>query len=87
MASANFSKAPPVFKKGDDYDKFKKKLEIWQMFTALEKKKQGPALVLSLDEDTQDSVLELEQAKIGGETGVAEILKVLDRLYLKDKTL
>ena len=50
------------------------------MFTALEKKKQGPALVLSLDEDTQDSVLELEQDKIGSETGVAEILKVLDRL-------
>ena len=86
MATANFTKAPPLFKKDDNYDKWKKKLEIWQSFTALEKTKQGPALFLSLDEHSQDAVLKLQPADIAKEDGITKIIQVLDGLYLKDKT-
>ena len=86
MAGMNYSKAPPTFVKSDDYEKWKKKLNIWRKFTPLEKNKQGPALCLSLDDETADAVLSLEEAKISGDTGVEEIIKVLDSLYLKDKT-
>ena len=43
MSSGNH-KSPPPFKKGDDFEKWKKKLEIWQAVTPLEAKKQGAVL-------------------------------------------
>ena len=85
MASSNI-KTPPAFKNGDDYEKWKKKLTIWQCLTSLEATKQGPALFLVLEGDAQDAVLELDTAKITSATGVKEILNILDKLYLKDKT-
>ena len=85
MASSNI-KTPPAFKNGDDYEKWKKKLTIWQCLTSLEATKQGPALFLVLEGDAQDAVLELDTAKITSATGVKEILDILDKLYLKDKT-
>ena len=86
MATVNYNKAPPTFKKEDDFEKWKRKLDIWRKFTNIEKTKQGPALLLSLDDETQDHVLELPDSKIASDTGIEEILKILDSLYLKDKT-
>ena len=83
---ATYNKAPPAFKKGDDFEKWKKKFKIWQSLTSFEAVKQGPALVLSLDEESQDAVLELTQEVISAAEGVDSILEVLDGLYLKDKT-
>ena len=48
MASNNHLKAPTVFQEDEDYLGWKDDVEIWQMFTSLEKKKQGPAVYLSL---------------------------------------
>jgi len=47
MAS-NF-KTPPFFNKGDDYEKWEKKINIWKTLTTLEEKKQGAAVFLVLD--------------------------------------
>ena len=85
MASSNI-KTPPAFKSGDDYEKWCKKLTIWQCLTSLEAAKQGPALFLVLEGEAQDAVLELGTEKVTGATGVKEILTCLDKLYLKDKT-
>ena len=79
-------KTPPAFKNGDDYEKWCKKIKIWQSFTSLEAIKQGPALFLVLEGEAQDAVLELETDKISSATGVKEIITRLDALYLKDKT-
>ena len=86
MATTTYTKAPPVFNKGDNYSKWKKKLGIWKTLTSFEKTKQGPSLVLSLDDESQDAVLELTEQEISAEGGVDNIIKVLDDLYLKDKT-
>ena len=84
----NIVKAPPKFRKSEDnYEKWKKKFSIWQSLTSLDKTKQGPALVLTLDDETQDRVLELAHSVIASESGVAKILEVLDKMFLKDKTL
>ena len=79
-------KTPPAFKNGDDYEKWCKKIKIWQSFTSLEATKQGPALFLVLEGEAQDAVLELDTDKISSATGVKEIITCLDALYLKDKT-
>ena len=85
MASSD-NKTPPAFKKGDDYDKWCKKIRIWQAFTNLEAKRQGPALFLALQDDAQDAVLELDADKIKGIDGVEQIITCLDSLFKKDKT-
>ena len=86
MSSKNFNKAPPTLEKGDNYEKWKRKLQIWQSFTELDKKKQGPALFLSLCESDQDAILEIPDADVSSETGVTKILQILDQRYLLDKT-
>ena len=85
MASAN-NKTPPAYKTGEDYDKWCKKLRIWQEFTSLDAEKQGPALFLTLEDEAQDAVLELETEKIKAKDGVETIIACLDKLFKKDKT-
>ena len=82
---ATYTKAPPALNKDDNYPKWKKKLGIWQQLTSFEKTKQGPALVMSLDDESQEAVLELSQEVISAEGGVASIIEVLDELYLNFK--
>lgn len=79
-------KNPPSFKKGDNYENWKKTLGIWQLVTSLEKSKQGPAIFLSLDSEAQEAILELPQDQIACSEGVKNILTKLDNLYKKDKT-
>ena len=52
-------KAPPRLK--EPYISWKEELAIWEAFTDLDKKKQGPALFLSLPNPSsaRDAVLEL----------------------------
>ena len=64
------SKAPPALSKYKTYDDWIKELNIWVKLTDLEKKKQGPAVSLSLEREAQDAVLELEEHKITSDDGV-----------------
>ena len=84
MGSVNFHKATPAFSKEKKYD-HRKKLEMWQLVTTIEKAKQGAALYLSLDDDTQELVAELDNSKINCDDGVKHIVVLLGKLYLKDK--
>ena len=63
-----------------------KKIRIWKEFTSIEAKKQGPALFLTLEDEAQDAVLELDNDKIKAVDGVEQIITCLDKLFLKDKT-
>ena len=79
-------KVPPKFIKGDDYEKWKKKLKIWQSLTDLKKGQQGPAIFMVLEEEAQEALLEIPEGDIAKENGVQTVLEKLDILYLKDKT-
>ena len=81
---ANY-KAPPVFKEDMPDEDWKKELAIRTTFTDLDKKKQGPAILLSLNGKPRASVLELDVRVISGDKGIEAILEQLDKLYLKDR--
>ena len=85
MSAQGYNKAPPAFVKDADYEQWKKKMEMWQIVTSIEVKKQGAALYLVLDSDSQAALSQLTTAQINCDDGVKNIIKVLDGLYLKDK--
>ena len=78
--------APPAFTKDTNYEKWKTKLEMWQLVTSSAKDKEGPTLFLVLDDNTQEALSETPNAQINCDNGVKNILVILDKLYLKDKT-
>ena len=70
MASTSYNKAPPLLSSSKTYSDWKKLINIWTELTTLEKKKQGPALVLTLEGKAQEAALELSPEQITGENGV-----------------
>ena len=82
----NQLKAPPVFSEEDDYVSWKNDVEIWQMFTELAKKKQGPAVYLSLTGRAREAVRGIPSNEIGSDDGLTIILAKLDAIYLKDES-
>ena len=79
-------KVPPLFNPNEDnYETFKRELEIWDSFTELEKKKRGPAVFLSLDKKTKQAVSQLKPAEISAEDGLQKIIEKLDEVYLADR--
>ena len=85
--SKSRNKEPPSLKTAKSYDDWIKLMTIWQAFTDLDKKKQGPALLLSLEDEAQDAALSLSQAEITSDDGVKKIIEKLDGLFKKDETL
>ena len=57
----------------------------WVKFTDLQKKNQGPAVVLSLEGEAQEAVLELDESLITSDDGVKHITKILDSQRLTAK--
>ena len=84
---SNNSKTPPSLSKAKNYQDWLKLIKIWRKFSDLPKEKQGPAIVLSLENEALDAVLELEEENISAENGVDTIIARLDRIYKKDETL
>ena len=79
-------KTPPSLSKCSSYETWLKEIKIWQTFTELDIKKQGPAIFLTLEGRAREAVLELEVDKISDAAGVSNIIAKLDTLFLKDKT-
>jgi hypothetical protein len=80
-------KNPPEMRDGLLYEDWKKELEIWCSFTDLDKKRQGPAIFLTLKGKARETVLaDVDSAKLKDDTGVKEITTALDKLYVKDKS-
>ena len=86
MSSGN-NKTPPSLSKAKNYQDWLKLIKIWRKFTDLPKPKQGPAIVLSLENEALDAVLEIDEGDISGDHGVDIIIERLDRIYKKDETL
>ena len=71
-------KVPPAFSEKDDYLSWKSDINVWQMFTDLDKKKQGPAVYLAVTGRARETVLELLAAQLGGDNGLDKIIRKLD---------
>ena len=67
------------------YDDWKKELKIWCSFTDLDKKRQGPAIYLTLMGKARETVLaDVEADKLQSDNGVDNITKALDKLYKRN---
>ena len=86
MASRNSNKAPQFLSSCKTYDDWCKMVRVWKKFTDLPPEKQGAAMFLSLNGETLDAALELEEEVISKD-GVKSIMTRLDELYKKDDTL
>ena len=78
-------KNPPVLTDSIDYELWKKEVSLWQICSDCDKKKQAPAIVMSLNGSAKEAALEMEIETLNSDEGVAELFKVLDGLYLKDE--
>ena len=89
MATGFSDKAPPPFDaKTDDYQKWKRKFDLWQSITDVTKVKQGPLLVLRLDDDTQDTIMEhVPAADIKKEDGIDKVINQLGQMFKKDESV
>ena len=77
---SNMNKSPTLLSKSKSYDDWLKLITIWQQFTTLELEKQGPAIVLSIEGETQDAVLKLEPNQIPDRDGVKTIIDRLNKI-------
>ena len=84
MAPTNY-KAPPSLTSGTCYEGWLKEIENWQAFTDLTDEKQGPAIFLTLEGRARETVLNLDIKGIKAKNGVENIVKALNKLYLKDE--
>ena len=61
MVSEFLDEFPPPFFNGktDDFLRWERKYKLWNQITDVSETKRGSLLVLNLDDDTQDTILEL----------------------------
>ena len=86
MAS-NSSKTPPSLSNCKTYENLLQLIQIWWYFTKLPAKRQGSALVLSLEDEALDAVLEIDEVEIAGENGVDGITNRVNRLFKRGSTI
>ena len=78
-------KSPPQFDPdADNYEQFKKDLQIWELFTDLDVKKKGPAVYLSLNKKAHEAARSLAVDQINLASGLKTITDILDEVYLAD---
>ena len=78
-------KMPPQLTDDSCYTSCKNDLDVWCLFTELDKKKMGPAVYLSLSGKLRDAVCELNPADLSKDEGLKLITDKLDAIYLKDR--
>ena len=79
-------KALQTLNKDFTHTNWKKVVSIWQAFTSVEKKKQAPAIFLTLTGQAREAVLVLDVDTLTGDYGVKNLIECLDQLFLKDET-
>ena len=60
---------------------------MWRCFAELPAKRQGSALVLSLEDGALDAVLEIDETEIAAENSVGTIITRLNHLFKKNSTI
>ena len=83
---SNFSlKHPPPFEKDEEYEVWKRDVELWQEFTDLAKAKQAVAVNLCLRGRARVAASEIPIADLKKDNGVQTLLDRLDKVFLLDE--
>ena len=68
-------KAPPLLSASKTYEDWTNLIDLWKDFTSLDKHKQAPAIVLSLEGKVQTAALEIPKADLTKDDGVDTLIK------------
>ena len=74
-------KTPPVWASDTPYDIWENEICEWEMVTDLAKRKQEPAVALTLLWRRRDDVLETSAAELGSEDGLDQLLAKLKDVF------
>ena len=75
---------PPEFS-GKSYEAWCRELKLWRTLTDLDKKKQAPAIALSLKGKYREVAMSLTDDEMTAESGFDNLLTKLDQKFKKDK--
>lgn len=81
------NKDPPPLHKAKSYEDWLLLLDFWQEYTTLPLNKQGPTLILTLQDEALEAALELKKEDVSSNNGIKNIITKLDSIYKKDKTI
>ena len=77
-------KNPPKFDE-DGYESWKNELDMWQLVTDLEKRKQALAVTLSLTGKAKEAALGINAGDLNKEEGMKTLIDTLDKVFLKEQ--
>ena len=77
-------KTPPILSDDIPYSDWKNDVNIWKLYTDLDKKKRGPALYLTLTGKARECVRSLKAEEIGGDNGLDLIVNKLNAVFEDD---
>ena len=74
----------PTLGKSEDFEDWKRDIEIWKAITSVEKKKQGPILYRSLEGQAKKACSNIKVEDICGDNGYELIMDKLEKVFAKD---
>ena len=76
---------PPNFdEKTFSWKEYRKEIEVWASLTNLPKKKQGPALWMSLSGKAKEVVQDMDLDEIKADDGISKMIRKLDAVFKID---
>ena len=75
----------PVLSKSEEFEDWKRDVEIWKAITAIEEEKQGPFLYRSLDGQAKKACCNIKITEICSKDGYKLIMDKLKEVFEKDQ--
>ena len=75
--------APPALVP-ENYEIWRKEMDIWEMTTAIEKKKRAPTVFLMLTGTAREAILEIDTLELNTDDGLAKFYLKLDEFFKED---
>ena len=81
----NSDKIPPPFVENvNDYDQWKKDLDLWTAYTSIKEEKQAIAVHLSLTGRARKATSEVPASDMKTKDGMSKLIEKLDRVFMQD---
>ena len=83
--ATKIGKMPPKLDDEVNFTEWRSDIDVWLLFTDIDKKKLGPAIYPALEGKARDVVRDIDKTKLASDTGVEEIINILESTFLKDE--
>ena len=75
---------PPILSDDVEFEEWEREIQIWQIATDVDKRKQGARIYLSLQGKARENCRNIDPSTLEGDGGVKVLLDKLKALYAKD---